>query len=172
MFTQIEVLEKLKKIIEEATDDLLLENGMINNGKYELVKPVVNIGYVPPKKLAFEGYTVPGVTLYIKEGEETEDEFDKINVLIGIQTYDPGNTIVSDEKSNTEYTLEGYKDILNVIQRIRRKLNNMSELDGLLIKKPLKWGFFDEQLYPYWAGYINLNIDICRIRRTELSKYL
>ena len=168
MLTQIEILEKLKAIVENAVEDIKLEKGNENNGSYELVKPVVNIGYVPPKNIAFEGYTIPGITLYIKEGEETGEILDNIDVLIGIQTYDPGTTT----EQGINFTTEGYKDILNIISRIRTRLNNLSETDKLLIKKPFKWGLFDEQLYPYWSGYINLKIDIMKIRKLDIEEYL
>lgn len=56
---------------------------------------------------------------------------------------------------------KGYTDILNLITKIRMILNESPSDIGIIVEKPIEWGFYDEQIYPYWTGYITFKVKMC-----------
>ena len=173
----INVLENIKKVVEELTKDLKLEKPPENNaairGKanimdYELVKPAVYIGWVPNEGLEeYEGLA-PSITVMFDGGEDSDNEnitTDKIR--LGILTYDPGTTTEEEIKLNAK----GYKDLLNIICVIKREIK--SKLKGYSISK-IKWNMPQEQKYPYWVANLTFNLELENIQRKskEITEFL
>lgn len=156
-----EVLEALKQfMVNNISNKLKLEKppdeGNIKED-YELVNPAVYVGWIPPKNyLTDYGYTIPGLLIMSDGGEDSLDEA-YINIRIGIATYDPGLT----DSQNTTPNTKGYRDLLNVIQKIRIEIASSLTINNkTTIQGPIKWGVYEEQNYPYWNGWITFQTSI------------
>ena len=139
MTTDIEVLDRIKELLDKNLKEFKLEKPE-DEGRYQLVNPAIYTCYVPPKNCLHEyGYDIPGIVICSGEGEDDVDDV-TLNIRLNIQTYDPGLTLEESVIPNSK----GYKDILNLITKIRLILNeNPSEI-GITVEKPIKWGFYDE----------------------------
>lgn len=168
IMTPTDVLKRMKVILEDAVKDIRLEKAVTNSADYKLVKPNVNMCYVPPSNVAFGGYTVPGITVFVKGGADDHEET-KLSLMIGIQTYDPGTT---NERGELKYSTDGYTDILNLIDIIRVALKTNRKQLGLDIEEELKWGFFEEQIHPFWTGFIELEVRLHPIANPDLENML
>lgn len=168
------ILEALKRFLEnnvankfklEKPNDALDEN-------YELVNPAVYIGWVPPKNYLNEyGYDVPSLLIMEDSGEDTGNEA-SLDIRIGIATYDPGLTTNS-MTLKTEPNFKGYKDLLNVIQRIRIELSMVTIIgDMTTIIGPIRWGMYEEQQYPYWHGWVSFKVSTVPLGFNNIEKLL
>ncbi|WP_147564687.1 hypothetical protein [Clostridium tyrobutyricum] len=147
----------------------------INNNNYELVSPAVYIGWVPPKNYLNEyGYDIPSL-LVMEDGGRDNGEDASIDIRIGIATYDPGTSFPGVEKLNTVPDFKGYKDLLNIIQKIRMKLVQSAVISGITtVERSVKWGMYEEQQYPYWHGWISFKANTVPLNyeNSEIEKYL
>ena len=167
MTTDQEVLDKLKALLDRKFKNIKLERSN-NNDDYELVSPAVYICWVPPKNCLHEyGYDIPGIVICSGEGDDDVDDV-TLNIRLNIQTYDPGLTLEDKLIPNSE----GYKDILNLITRIRIILNESPSDIGIIVEKPIKWGFYDEQIYPYWAGYMTFKVKMNSLPASSTNSFL
>lgn len=169
------ILESLKKfLIENVANKFKLEKpqeGNILDEKYELVNPAVYIGWIPPKNYLVDyGYDVPALLIMEDGGEDSGDE-SNINIRIGIATFDPGQT----DSNRTTPNTKGYKDLLNIITRIRMEFAKVSIIeDTTTIQKPIKWGLYEEQNYPYWNGWLSFQASAMplNLRNQGIEKFL
>ncbi|WP_326514787.1 hypothetical protein [Clostridium intestinale] len=152
---------KLEKPPEEGTIDDTIQ----------LVPPAVYIGWIPPKNYLDEfGYDVPGL-LVMEDGGEDDDGEAYLNIRIGVATYDVGETINGQLKPNTK----GYKDTLNLISIIRTELSRNINIEGVTtVEKPVKWGLYEEQNYPFWHGWITFKVVTPSLvyENNDIEKYL
>lgn len=154
--TDSRILEAIKKfLIDNVASKIRLEkppaDGRVD-GEYELVNPAVYVGWIPPKNYLDEyGYDIPSLLVMEDGGEDNTDEA-FLNIRVGIATYDPGQT---GQDGRTIPNVKGYKDLLNLITRIRLELSKTAVIGEVTsIQKPIKWGLYEEQKYPYWHGWI------------------
>lgn len=122
----------------------------INNT--DLVNPAVYTGWVPPKNfLDSYGYDIPGMIVMLDDGSDDNEET-QLNFRIKIVTYDLG---LSDEEGRVTPNAQGFKDLLNVITRIRLELQlNPIVNENIVINKPIEWNMDEEQSYPYWSANV------------------
>ena len=91
----------------------------------------------------------------IEDGEDNSNSTE-LTVRIKIVTYDPGK---AKEDGTLTPNVEGYKDLLNLITRIRIELSqNPIILEKVNINKPIKWSMDKEQSYPYWSADLSFNV--------------
>ena len=155
--TDEDILNKIKDLLDERLKDTKLEKASDDNKEYELVQPAIYTGWVPPKNCFHEyGYDIPGIVIYSDNGKDDGDDI-FLNIRLNIQTYDVGLTLEDRIIPNSK----GYTDILNLITKIRMILNESPSDIGIIVEKPIEWGFYDEQIYPYWAGYITFKVKMC-----------
>ncbi len=133
------------------------EDNMVED-EYALVNPAVFTEWVPPKNYLDEyGHDIPAIIVMVEDGEDNND-YAELTVRIKIVTYDPGET---KEDGKMIPNVEGYKDLLNVITKIRRELSqNPIILEKVNVNKPIKWSMDEEQSYPYWTANINFSVSI------------
>lgn len=158
--TDENILESIKEFLQKNVASKFKlekppEDGDIDKS-YDLVNPAVYIGWIPPKNFLTDyGHNVPALLIMEDGGDDTGDVAN-LDIRIGIATYDPGFTSKSNEKLNTLPNFKGYKDLLNIIQRIRIELSQISVLENATsIQKPISWGMYEEQQYPYWHGWVS-----------------
>jgi hypothetical protein len=144
--------------------------GTIEN-KVKLVPPAVYIGWIPPKNYLDEyGYDIPGL-LVMSDGGEDNDGDAYLNIRIGVATYDLGITANGQVTPNTN----GYKDILNLISIVRTELATNINIEGVTtVDKPIKWGLYEEQNYPFWHGWITFKVATPSLtyENNDIEKYL
>lgn len=178
--TDIKILEAFKKfLLENVASKIKLEKPPVDGnikGKYELVHPAVYIGWVPPKNYLDEfGYDVPCL-LVMEDGGQDEHDEANLDIRIGFATYDPGLTYPEqfpDEK--TRPNVNGYKDLLNLIIRTRLELSKVAIIENITsIQKPIKWGLYDEQKWPYWHAWLTFKASILPINHQDhgINKFL
>lgn len=132
--TPLLLLEELKLFLEGVVADYSLETN-----KGQLKAPQVIEGWLPPKE-SNDIPDVPYVILRMTDGEDNSD-IARTNVKILIGTY-------SEE-------VDGWKDAVNVLLRIRQQLLTVRTLGKKFrMELPLKWKLFEEQPYPIWIGEI------------------
>ncbi|CCJ32888.1 hypothetical protein [Caloramator australicus] len=131
----IELLNELKKFIENVVEEYVLET----NNRETKKEPQVVVGYLPAKgESDIPDY--PYVIIRAMNGVDNQEKSEiKINLIIG--TY-------SDDH-------EGWQDTLNIIQRIRQRLLEQRTLaKKFRLELPLEWELFEEQALPEWNGLI------------------
>lgn len=154
--TDIRILEAIKKfLLENVAAKIKLERPPAEGdmgSQYELVPPAVYVGWVPPKNYLDEyGYDVPALVV-MEDGGQDENGEASLNIRIGIATYDPGQT---NPDGSTTLNVKGYRDLLNLITLIRLELSKVATIEGVTsAEKPVKWGLYEEQKYPYWHGWL------------------
>lgn len=149
--TENEVLNALVTFIKSVTSDLRFVKGG-DKKELELVPPAVYEGWVPPKNYLTEyGYDIPCVVVGMDEGED-DGQSAKLGIRLTFGVYSPGTVnaegqIIPDAK--------GYIELLHLMTRVRVSLLSQTFInDKCEVEKPIKWGLFEEQLWPYWHGWM------------------
>lgn len=162
----LDLLEKIKEFLQrEVATKIKLElppqDGQFN-GAYKLVNPSIHIGWLPPgTALNDTQHNIPSILVMSDGGEDVGSEASLIIRLI-IGVYDPGLTRTEDD---IELNCKGYKDLLNLITRIRIELSEQLIIDDLIeVEKPIKWKMYDEQMYPYWHAQMEFSISTIPIQ--------
>lgn len=170
MTTDIEVLDRMKILLDERLKEIKLEKpNEEEDGDYQLVNPAIYTCWVPHKNCLHEyGYDIPGIIICTGDGEDSDSDV-SLDIRLNIQTYDPGLTLEDALIPNAK----GYTDILNLITKIRLILNENPFEIGIAVEKPIKWGIYDEQLYPYYAGYVMFKVKMNPLPISQsISKFL
>lgn len=159
--TDVEILDSLVEFIKSNVAVKLKlkkppSNNVVVNSKYELVNPSVFKGWVPPKNYTDYGYDIPYINVMEDEGLDDNDE-SELSIRLKIVTYDPG--IVKEDKSLNP-NVEGYIDLLNIINQIRREISQNPVINKVNINKPIKWSMDAEQSYPYWSADVSFTVSI------------
>lgn len=166
LFKNVAQKVKFKKPNENFCVEEYYDNDDIEQ-QSEKVNPKVFIGWIPPKNNPLNDYDVPSIVVMADNGEDDGKEA-FLKIRLGITTFDPG------EQSDTDLVADysGYRDILNLITRIRMELSN-ALIGNLSIEKPIKWGMYEEQQYPYWCGYITFDVKVSSLNFSEeIDKFL
>lgn len=99
-----------------------------------------------------EDAVFPYIAVFAEELNETEAEA-KLKVTIFFGTYCEGGKNKKDDVF--KYDTQGYKDLLNIIERVRQALLKARFIDQKYkIEMPLKWQIPFEQPYPQWVGWM------------------
>ena len=166
------ILEALKEFIkEEIAYKILLHKAPDENVEIEYVNPCVFIGYLPPKNFLPEGYDIPCIIVGEENGEDDGNSAN-LNIKLSFVTYGAGDY---DENDVLMPDMQGYKDLLNLITRTRTTLSSNPFIKSItVIEKPIKWGMYQEQPFPYWYGYMTftVNLPVNEMINTRHEKYL
>lgn len=141
--TAYDLLEELKQVITEGINDHI---GFI--GKKENMKiPTVDLGYLPmkerkpgkPQEDPDEDF--PYILIRYKEGEDDIEEGEvSIQLLLGAYRDDE----------------TGWKDILNMIEVIRKTLTTKPLFKNGSLIYPIKYKIPEEQGIPYFCGLVDI----------------
>ncbi|EGW39164.1 hypothetical protein [Desulfosporosinus sp. OT] len=172
------ILEAVQAFLhEKVTPTIKLQEPNDKNvHEYSLVNPQVHIGWIPPKGYLPEGMesAIPCLIVGLDDGTKGSQD-NSFNLRISAAVYSPG-LHAPDESGAVAYTpdFEGYRDLLNLIDRTVAKLGENPIINGKgTVEGPIKWGVYQqEQPYPYWYGWITLTIERPSLQATEIVQNL
>ena len=169
----VEVLKALAMFFENNVANKVKlekppEKGIINkDGSYELVNPAVYEGWIPLKNLDEYEYSIPSIVVMVDEGSDDNSD-SNLSIRLKIATYDPGET---QEDSTISLNGKGYKDLLNLITKIRLELSQNPIInEKVKINKPIKWSMDSQQSYPYWLANLSFTVSIAPLA-FNIEKY-
>ena len=165
-FLQTKVAPTIK--LQKPNDSNVLE--------YSLVNPTVHIGWIPPKGYLPTGMESAMPCLIVGLDDGTKDnQANSFNIRISAAVYSPG-LHKPNGAGEVTYTpdFEGYRDLLNLIDRVVSKLGEKPVISGKgTARDPIKWGVYQqEQPYPYWYGWITLTIEKPPLQPAEIIQNL
>lgn len=128
------LLGELRNFIEGVVKEYSLETG-----KGIKKEPQVLEGYLPPKQ-STETPDIPYVIVRLVEGVDDQHSGQVVvKILVGTHSED----------------IDGWKDAVNIMMRIRERLFETRTLARKYrVEHPLKWKLFENQPYPEWIGEI------------------
>jgi hypothetical protein len=141
----------LQGILVEETKNLFL-NYRLKNVKKERVPLNIYPQYLPAKKEQNDIAHFPYLLVKVMDGESKDEETEdtcKIAFVVGI--YD------EDDK------YQGYKDVMNIIEKIRQHLFRKRYFEQFELMYPFSWVIHEEDTYPFYFGGIETNWGIPKI---------
>ena len=119
------------------------------------VTPYVVQCYLPHKNFTPVNFQVPGILIALDTAEDTGQE-NTLDIHLICMTYGGGvyeGTQIPDAS--------GYKDLLNMMERIKTALVTQQAIGRSGLRKPIVSGMYDSELsWPYWYGYLRFSLDI------------
>jgi hypothetical protein len=151
------ILEDLKSFLEQkVASKFKLQAAEENLNEYKLVNPAVFECYIPPNNFLPPELVsaVPCMLVGLEEGQDDGTEA-SLNIRITFVVYNPG------EYANGKFTpnFQGYKDILNLITRTRMELAKAAVIGETSLRRPFKWGMYQDSPYPYWYGWLTFGAE-------------
>lgn len=127
------------------------------------VNPVVVVGYLPPKNFLPEGYDVPAIIVGMDQG--TDDGNDAyLGIRIVFATYSMGE---KNEEGEMIPDMKGYIDLLHLMTQTRMAISTAMNLEKTQVRKPIKWGMYQEQPWPYWYGWMTFDATLAIINPVD-----
>ena len=169
--TENEVLNALVSFIKSKTVDLKFVKGG-DKHQVELVPPAVYEGWIPPKNYLTEyGYDIPCVVVGMDEGEDDGQEA-KLGIRLTFGVYSPG---IMNADSQLVPDAKGYIELLHLMTRVRLSLLNTIFIGCKCeVAKPIKWGLYNEQMWPYWHGWMMFDTPLAvqSMTKPEIESFL
>lgn len=147
--TAYDLLEELKQVI---TDGITNSIGFIKKSDDTTKKiPSVDLGYLPikerkpgkPQEDPDEDF--PYILIRYKEGEDDLEE-GQVSVQILLGAYRDDET--------------GWKDILNMIEVVRKTLITKSHFKNGALQYPIKYKIPEDQAIPYFHGLVEVKFAV------------
>jgi hypothetical protein len=159
--TTMNALNNVAAALRQALASMMLDKAESQPGD-EKVTPVISVGYAPPRNSDMsgygQGYHAPCVIVGMGESGGTDDGKEaSMPVMITFGTYSPGG-LVGD--GLMELNNEGYIDLINLIDRAKNALSACPVLEHTTVEKPLSWGMYPDQPYPYWYGWLSFDAKV------------
>lgn len=142
------------KLVEEIS--ILFDGFKLKNAEGEKVSINVYPQFLPAKTGKKDKSHFPYILVIILDGDIKETESNTCRVLFMAGTYD----------DDTNH--QGYKDVLNVMQKIYNYLARNRIIDKKYeLKYPIDWQLSDEDTYPYYFGAIETNWTVGKIKMID-----
>lgn len=153
------ILEALKKRLkEQVASQIELQKPPTEEEstvEYVNVNPYVCTGYLPPKNFLPEGYDVPCIIVGLDEGVDDGNDA-SLQIKLTFATYGAGQYAGGELIPD----MEGYKDLLSLMTLTRQNICTNPLIENLVtIQKPIRWGMYSEQPWPYWYGYMTFSVN-------------
>lgn len=147
--TPIMLVDRLVEFIKPVVAEYVLPSNVHGVSK----APQVLAGYLPEKKPG-PGQDPPDfpyvIVRYLEDDDTDDNDVAKVKIIAG--TY-------SDD------TQDGWRDVLNVITKIKTALLKQRFFGPFKLEKPVKTELPEDQPYPEWVAFLNLsNIIIPQIQ--------
>lgn len=160
MRTAIEAINTLTDFITEnvATKIKLQREFTEENREISFVNPIVIPGFMPHTNFLPYAFQTPYILVSVDEGiDDTSDSSVAVRIVFGVF----GGGFYKDEFGidTSLPDMQGYKDLLNIIEKTRNCLTQNQVLNnGVSIRYPLKYGIYETDIYPYFYGYIKFEV--------------
>lgn len=164
--TPIDVLRKFKTFTErEVADHIYMLKEVVLSGDVmettpdtpELVHPKVEIGSIAHKNFQPLDFTVPMILWTFDdvsdEGNDTDGRVINIRANIGAYSSD----LYSDDRLPDN---KAFIDLANVLERLYLELSRRMNVNGVGIIKPIQYGIYDGNYYPYCYGWLTVTARI------------
>lgn len=131
----------------------LFDGFLLKNVENKQVPINIYSQYLPAKKSQNDTNHFPYIVIKLLDGDGKDEESNdtcRISFIIGI--YD----------DDTNY--KGYKDLINVIEKIRQHLFSIRIFDNKYsIEYPYNWIIHDDDTYPYFFGAIETHWTVPKV---------
>ncbi len=159
----VTVLDTVKEFLvtHVASKIKLQKCEQTDSAEYALMNPNVFVGWIPPEGALPAGMesAIPCIVVGSDSGEDDRKEKETLEIRLSVAIYDPG---LHDPDLTTPVNyvpnLEGYRNLLNLTDRIRAELLKNFRIENLIIEGPVKWAMYKDQPWPYWYSYITLTL--------------
>ncbi|AKL95013.1 hypothetical protein CACET_c15640 [Clostridium aceticum] len=142
-------------LIKELQD--ILGGMLFKNSRDERVPINIYSQYLPAKEDEDDEQHYPYIIARVLDGDDSEENQPascKIMLIIGL--YDEDDRY------------QGYKDVMNVIEKIRQFLLKKRMVAGqFILEYPLQWAVNEEDVYPFYFGGIETNWTLPGIRMED-----
>jgi len=172
--TTVEILDKIRDWLNSnVCNQIKLKKPSDNDvTHFELVNPVAYSVYYPAQK-PNEDVGVPSISVIFEEGTDDRETY-TLSIRLIFCVYSPG--FHSPEGEFTPDN-EGWRDLLNFMDRTKAAILRSQNLNGITVKTPLTQAlsFPEEQtpsLDPYYFGYVTFDVDTPSYPRANLSSLL
>jgi len=148
---EVKTIDQMLDAVELFIKENVVSGLKLKTPKGEYVEPNVFKGVLPFKHSLPDDKKelVPCILVGMGKGRDNDDDGD-INIKLTIVTFDSG---FNDGESEVQ-DMNGYTDLLIVIQRLRASLLGSVDVGGLgEVQRPYDFGMYEEQSYPFWYGY-------------------
>lgn len=148
--------------------------------EYKLMHPNVFIGWVPPPNQMEDAQfdvdgikkTLPAMVVGMDDGEDTGQDAG-IDIRITCITYNPG--LYAPDEGAVVFTpdFKGYRDLLNLLSLIRRKLSEGHLIEGGVasVGRPITWGMYPQQPIGYWVGWVRFRASFSALPYVDLLDF-
>jgi hypothetical protein len=154
--TIFELQDAMVEFCAQNTNDLLYRS---NEQTDEMVPPTVWGGFIPRNEvgavLPGEITTYPAIIVQSKQGTQTDEDSDLVEVDVLIGVFD-------DNKDQ-----QGFKDVINLVQRLKDRVNEVSIIRERFPRRlPIKWqvnryvGGTSTNYYPYFFGEMSFMFEL------------
>lgn len=161
--TDIMILEAYKDfLIKNVCSKIKLQKPSKDNRveNYDLVHPTVHIGWIPPPMPEamlpdVDPTIIPCLIVGLDEGYDDATKA-SIDIRISAAVYNPGFYDDKEKKFIPDY--KGYQDLLNLLIITRREISTAVVINNITsIERPIRWGMYKDQPYPYWYGFLTFS---------------
>jgi len=129
-----DLVDRLKAFLEQVLTETRLEpsDGAAARPPHQVV------GWLPPKRS--EGEPLPPYLIIRPTQGRDEEDGARVEVQLCLETFSED--------------AEGWRDLTNVVQRVRSALTATRTLGPFHLELPLQWQLFDEQPLPQWGAIL------------------
>lgn len=113
---------------------------------------------IPVPETDSEETPIPYIIVRLESGQDdgTRDSFNTVSLLLVIGVWD------------NEADQQGYRDAMNIIQRIYHRFHKNPNLNGKAVYAGnFRWAVQDDSYYPYFFAACNLNFHIAAVRKED-----
>lgn len=158
--TDISILESIQEFLQDnvASQVKFKKPNDKNVLDYQLVNPAVHVGYIPPNGMIPKEIQAAMPCIIVGHDDGEDDGVDSgLNIRLTFVVWNPG---FLDENGNLTPNFEGYRDLLNFIDKAKHELRIKRIFEKAAVDYPLKWGMYQDPPYPYWYGWITFKAKV------------
>lgn len=142
---------------------------------YTLVKPAVHVGLIPPGHFLIDNETesirIPCLVVGLME-DLADVESTDLQLRITAAIYDPGHQTQEEDSLQLSANFDGYLTLLNLLDRVRARVAQGTLANTFELKSPIKLKTYEEQMWPYWYGYLEFTVSSEPYPQSGYAKFL
>lgn len=156
------ILETLQNFLQENVVSKIKLQRPTDDKTYELVNPVVHVGWIPPKlpenlmpeDMIKDIPSIPCIVVGLDGGEDDGTDA-SMDIRLTFVTYNRGQ--IKNGKLLPDF--DGYKDVINLRTLAREELAKAAVIGKkTTVQQPFAWGMYEEQPYPHWVGWMKFKV--------------